>query len=214
MMIATILTLEEELANEARRTQLGNDDCNNPNMEGISQDDPLVTKQTQRRDKHLIEEPTGQGKKVVKKVDRASEIIMALQEYTTLANERSSNKKGRFTGSFDHVPQSAGGGDPCSLGRALEVLNQYEDLDDDTCVNIAEYDLEDAYFNSNDDDMDVGGCGDDMDVGGCGDDMDISDCDDDMDTSADTNSEHDSEEEEFWFIFPLIGEMVAHFQRH
>ena len=28
--------LEEELVNEARRTQLGNDDCYNPNMEGIS----------------------------------------------------------------------------------------------------------------------------------------------------------------------------------
>ena len=38
--------LEEKLANEARRTQLGNDDCYNPNMEGISQDDPPISKQT------------------------------------------------------------------------------------------------------------------------------------------------------------------------
>jgi len=28
--------LEEELANEAHRIQLGNDDCYNPKMEGIS----------------------------------------------------------------------------------------------------------------------------------------------------------------------------------
>ena len=59
--------------------------------------------------------------------------------------------------------------------------------------------------------MDVGGCGDDMDSGFSGDDMDISDCDNDMTTSADTDSEYDSEEEEFWFVFPLIGEMVAYF---
>ena len=38
--------LEEELANEVRCTQLGNDDCYNPNMEGISQDDPPISKQT------------------------------------------------------------------------------------------------------------------------------------------------------------------------
>ena len=37
---------EEELANEARHTKLGNYDCYNPNMEGISQDDPPVSKQT------------------------------------------------------------------------------------------------------------------------------------------------------------------------
>ena len=89
-------------------------------------------------DKHPIEEPTSKGKKVAKKVDRASEMTMALQEYTVLARERFSKKKGRSTGSSEHVAQSAGGGDPCSLGRALEVLNQYEDLDDDTYVNIAE----------------------------------------------------------------------------
>ena len=38
--------LEEELANEVRCTQLGNDDCYNPNMEGISQDDPPISKKT------------------------------------------------------------------------------------------------------------------------------------------------------------------------
>ena len=70
------------------------------------------------------------------------------------------------------------------------------------------------YFNSDDDDMDSGGCGDDMDTSSSDDDMDISDCDDGMTTGADMDSEYDSEEEEFWFVFPLIGEMVAYFQRH
>ena len=85
-----------------------------------------------------MEEPTTKGKKVAKKVDKASEMNMALQEYTALARERFSNKKGKSNGSSKHVAQSASGGDPCSLGRALEVLNQYEDLDDDTYINIAE----------------------------------------------------------------------------
>ena len=41
--------LEEELANEEReahRTQLDDDDCYNPNMEGVTQDDPTVDEQT------------------------------------------------------------------------------------------------------------------------------------------------------------------------
>ena len=95
--------LEEELANEARHTQLGNDDCYNPNMEGMSHDDPPVTEQTQRADKRPIGEPTSKGKKVAKKVDRASEMNMALQEYTNLARERFSKKKGKSFGSSDHV---------------------------------------------------------------------------------------------------------------
>ena len=77
-----------------------------------------------------------------------------------------------------------------------------------------QYDFDNAYFNSDDDDMDIGGFGDDMDTSFNDDDMDISDCDDDMTTGADMDLEYDSEEEEFWFVFPLIGEMVAYFQRH
>ncbi|KAK9984423.1 hypothetical protein SO802_033948 [Lithocarpus litseifolius] len=65
--------LEEELANEACRAQLGDDDCYNPNMEHITQDDPPVDEQTQRVDKRPMEEPTTKGKKVAKKVDRASQ---------------------------------------------------------------------------------------------------------------------------------------------
>ena len=70
-----------------------------------------------------------------------------------------------------------------------------------------QYDFDDAYFNSDDDDMDSGGCGDDMDTSSNDDDMDISDCNDDMTTSVDTDSEYDSEEEEFWFVFPLNMEL-------
>nr|POE93834.1 hypothetical protein CFP56_16148 [Quercus suber] len=41
-----VRALEEEIANEARRTQLGGDDCYNLDMEGITQDDPLAIEQT------------------------------------------------------------------------------------------------------------------------------------------------------------------------
>ena len=40
-----------------------------------------------------MEDPTTKGKKVAKKNDRASEMTMALQEYTALARERFSKKK-------------------------------------------------------------------------------------------------------------------------
>ena len=43
-------------------------------MEGITQDDPLATKQKQRVDKRLIEELTSKGKKVAKKADKANEM--------------------------------------------------------------------------------------------------------------------------------------------
>ncbi|KAL0010326.1 hypothetical protein SO802_005434 [Lithocarpus litseifolius] len=107
-------------------------------MEGITQDDPLATEQTQRADKRPIEEPTGKGKKVAKKADRDSDMTIALQEYTALERERFNKKKGKSMGSSNHVAQFASGGDPCSLGRALDVLNQYNDLDDDTYINISE----------------------------------------------------------------------------
>ena len=110
--------LEEELASEAHCTQLDDDDCYIPNMEGITQDDPTIDEQTQRADKRPMEEPTTKGKKVAKKNDRASEITMSLQEYTALARERFSKKKGKSYGSSDHVAQSAGGGNPCSLHSA------------------------------------------------------------------------------------------------
>ena len=53
------------------------------------------------------------------------------------------------------------------------------------------------YFDSDDDDMESSRCGDDMDVNDCDHDIDVNDCDDDMDISADTDSNYNSEEEEF-----------------
>ncbi|KAK9992522.1 hypothetical protein SO802_027507 [Lithocarpus litseifolius] len=144
-------------------------------------------------------------------------MTIVLQEYTVLARERFNKKTGKSMGSSDRVAQSTSGGDPCSLGRALEVLNLYNDLDDDSYINIFEgrmvspndpfwtFDFDDAYFHSDDDDMDSSGCGDDMDV---------SDCDHDMDIGFNTDSDYDSEEEEFWSVFQLAGEMVAYFQQH
>ena len=106
-------------------------------MEGITQDDPTIDEQTQCAHKRPMEEPTTKGKKVAKKNDRASEMTMAFKEYIALARERFSKKKGKSYGRSDHVAQSTSGGDLCSLGRALEVLNQYTDLDDDTYLNVA-----------------------------------------------------------------------------
>ena len=77
-----------------------------------------------------------------------------------------------------------------------------------------QYDFDDAYFDSNNKDMDIDSCGDDMDVGGYDADMDLGGCDANMDISVDTDSNYDIEEEEFWFVFSLVGEMVAYFQRH
>ena len=62
-------------------------------MEGITQDDPTVDEQTQRKDKRPMEEPTTKGKKVAKNNDRASEMTIALQEYTALSRERFSKKR-------------------------------------------------------------------------------------------------------------------------
>ena len=76
------------------------------------------------------------------------------------------------------------------------------------------FDFDDAYFDSDDDDMESSGCGDDMDVSDCDHDMDVNDCDDDMEIGVHTDSDYDSEEEEFWIVFPFVGEMVAYFQRH
>ena len=91
---------------------MDDDDCYNPNIEGVTRDDPTIDEQTQRVEKRPMEDSTTKGKKVAKKNDRASEMTIALQEYTALARERFSKKKGKSYGSSDHVAQSAGGGNP------------------------------------------------------------------------------------------------------
>ena len=56
-------------------------------------------------DKRPIEETTGKG-------NRASDMNIALQEYTALAKDQFNKKKGKSMGSSEHVAQSACGGDP------------------------------------------------------------------------------------------------------
>ena len=79
---------------------------------------------------------------------------------------------------------------------------------------IRTFDFDNAYFDADDDDMESSRCGDDMDISDYDHDMDVSDCDDDMEIGADIDLDYDSEEEEFWIVFPLVGKMVAYFQRH
>lgn len=61
-----------------------------------------------------------------------------------------------------------------------------------SCDPFQLYDFDNAYFDSNSEDMDFSGC------------------DADMDISVDTDLDYDIEEEKFWFVFPLVGEMVAY----
>ena len=56
-------------------------------------------------EKRPIEETTSKG-------NRASDIIIALQEYTALAKDQFNKKNGKSMGSSEHVAQSAYGGDP------------------------------------------------------------------------------------------------------
>nr|POE64598.1 hypothetical protein CFP56_41022 [Quercus suber] len=67
-------------------------------MEGIAQDDPLATEQTQHADKCPIEEPIGKWKKIAKKMDKANYMTIALQEYTMLVRERFNKKKVLYRG--------------------------------------------------------------------------------------------------------------------
>ena len=121
--------VEEELANDVHHTQVGHDDCYSPTLKGIPRDEIPFPDQTQHTDEHPLQDFSGKGKKVAKKADRVSEMTVALQEYT--AKERYSQRRGRAAGSFEHFGQSAAVDDPCSLEKAIEVLNQHEDLDDD-----------------------------------------------------------------------------------
>ncbi|KAL0005310.1 hypothetical protein SO802_012871 [Lithocarpus litseifolius] len=61
-----------------------------------------------------MQDASSKGKKVSKKADMVSDMIVALKEYTAMTRERFSGKQV--------------GSDHCSLGKAIEVLNRYEDL--------------------------------------------------------------------------------------
>ena len=92
-------------------------------------EDDEVEEVTQRAGKRLVQDTSGKSnKKVSKKSDGVSEMIVALKEYTAMTRERFSSNRGKSGGTSEQFAQSATEGDPCSLGKAVDMLNQYEDL--------------------------------------------------------------------------------------
>ena len=112
------------------------DDCYTPNLESIPQivEDTEVEDQTQRAGKHTKQDASAKGKKVSKKVNRVSDMTVALKKYTATTRERFSGKRGKSNGTFEQFAQSVVGGDPCSLSKAIELLNKYKDLGNKTYV--------------------------------------------------------------------------------
>ena len=130
--------LEEKLANNCTTTHF-DDDCYTPNLESIPQiaKETEVDGQTQVAGKSPMQDASAEGKKVSKKADRVSEMTMAQKEDTAMIRERFSSKKGKSSGTSEQFAQSAAEGDPCSLGKAIEVLNQYKDLMNKAYVKIS-----------------------------------------------------------------------------
>ena len=89
--------LEEELANAdvnaSAPTHL-DDDCYTPNFDSFSQtvEDAEVEEVTRRVEKRPVQDASAKGKKVSKKLDRVSEMTVALKEYTTMSECRYSGK--------------------------------------------------------------------------------------------------------------------------
>ena len=96
-----------------------------------------VPDQTQRARKRLIQDASAKDKKVSKKVDRVSDMTVALKEYTAMTREGFSSKRSKSNSTFEQFSQSIVGGNPCSLRKAIEVLNQYEDLGNKAHVKIS-----------------------------------------------------------------------------
>ena len=121
--------LEDELAIDAAPIHL-DDDCYTPNLDSI----PRTTEktdgvdQTQATGNRPMQETSAKGKKVMKKVDKVSQMIVALKEYTAMTRERFSGNRGKPSGTSEQFAQSATRGDPCFLGKAIDMLNQYEDF--------------------------------------------------------------------------------------
>ncbi|KAL0010094.1 hypothetical protein SO802_005202 [Lithocarpus litseifolius] len=132
--------LEEDLANAnaSAPTHL-DDDCYTPNFESFPQgvEDAEVEEVTQRAGKRPVQDASGKGKKVAKKLDRVSEMTVALKEYTAMTKDRFSGKLGRCSGSTDQFAQSAIAGDPCSLNKAMAVLNSYADLSNKAYIKMS-----------------------------------------------------------------------------
>ncbi|KAK9993714.1 hypothetical protein SO802_023417 [Lithocarpus litseifolius] len=54
-----------------------------------------------------------------------------------MTRERFYSKKGKSSGTSKGFAQSGAEGDPCSLGKAIDMLNQYEDLGNKAYVKIS-----------------------------------------------------------------------------
>ena len=96
-----------------------------------------VPDQTQRARKRLIQDASAKGKKVSKKVDKVSDMTVALKEYTAMTREGFSSKRSKLSSTFEQFSQFIVGDNPCSLRKAIEVLNQYEDLGNKAHVKIS-----------------------------------------------------------------------------
>ncbi|XP_023915929.2 F-box/kelch-repeat protein At3g06240 [Quercus suber] len=129
--------LDEEFANDGVPIHLDSDGCYTPNMDSVPQtvNDTNIENQIQHAKKRPIQDTSGKGKKVVKKEDRISEVT-PIKEYTAMTTERFHARRGKASGSVEHFAQSVGGGDPYSLSKAIEVLNQYEYLDDYSYIKV------------------------------------------------------------------------------
>ena len=138
--------LEEELANANANDDANasapthlDDDYYNPNFDTFPQTvkDAEVEKVTRRAEKRPVQDVSGKGKKASKKLDSVSEMTVALKEYNTMSERRYSGKLGRASGSFDQFTQFVVGGDPCSLTKAMDVLNTYADLSNKAYIKMS-----------------------------------------------------------------------------
>ena len=130
--------LEDELAIDAAPIHL-DDDCYTSNLDSI----PRTTEktdgvdQTQAAGNRSMQETSAKGKKVVKKVDKVSQMIVALKEYTAMTRERFSDNRSKSSGTSKQFAQSATRADPCFLGKAIDMLNQYEDFGNKAYLKIS-----------------------------------------------------------------------------
>nr|POF26915.1 protein alp1-like [Quercus suber] len=113
--------LEDELVADVAPIHL-DDDCYTLNLDSIPRtaEETDSVDQTQAVGKRPVQEASAKGKKMVKKSEKVSEMIVALKEYTAMTRVRFSV-----------------GGDPCSLGKAIDMLNQYVDLNNKEYLKIS-----------------------------------------------------------------------------
>ena len=64
-------------------------------------------------------------------------MTVALKNYTAMTKDRFSGKLGNSSCSSKQFTQSGVGGDPCSLGKAIQLLNSYEDLSNKAYVKVS-----------------------------------------------------------------------------